>query len=325
MGHLSFDYLLDKQKRFSLKISVGVDRSKYGTSEDWLGMEKYRELAVMLALPAKGNRRMPLWIARGNTAACQIYINQLKLKVEDDTETVTDEGLSSCLPSMSTELAMHYDAKEEASTVRTFLRQFGRKLEREKVKTDQQISTASYLVDYGQVQRLREQTASVVDGKIVPAVDFNGRVVILGNTQWEATLDKYPVPPWQTEVAGVYFHASGTNTLIDGHLIELTEMGSLFLDVLSALVVAVGTLLLLDIKFRKKKVSEELVRWVVTWILIAGVAVMGCVLVRETRILWTDWLWICIALLIHGWMERRYNWAEYKWNHALKKARAAGV
>ncbi len=321
-----FERLLDLQQQFRpLKIFVGVDRSKYGTSEDWLGLEKYRELAVMLALPAKGNRRMPLWIARGNTASCQIYINMLKLKVEDDTETIPDEGLSSCLPSMSAELAIQYGTKEDPSRVRTLLRQVGRRLEREKVKPEQQISTASYLVDYGQVQRLREQTVSVVDGKIVPAVDFAGKIVILGNTQWEATLDKYPIPPWQTEVAGVYFHASGTNTLIDGPLIELTEMESLSLDVLSAIAVAIVTLLLLEIKFLKKRTSEELVGWVVTWILVVGLAVLGYGVVRETRILWTDWLWICVALLIHGWMERRFDWACHRVTHALKNARAAGV
>ncbi len=52
-------------------------------------------------------------------------------------------------------------------------------------------------------------------------------------------------------------------------------MESLFLDVLSAIVVAMATLLLLNIKFDEKSTSEELVGWVVTWIMIAGVAVDG--------------------------------------------------
>jgi CHASE2 domain-containing sensor protein len=169
------------------------------------------------------------------------------------------------------------------------------------------IRTASFLVDYGAVERLRGQTAIADvcggDVKFFPRTDFRGKVVILGNTQWETTLDKYPIPPWQREVPGVYFHSSGVYTLIQGALREPTKpLGEVLFDVLAVMLV---TALILGIeRALHNRFSEERIRWLAIWIVVIAVAFWGYWMIRSTRILWTDWLWVCLALLIHGWMER---------------------
>jgi CHASE2 domain-containing sensor protein len=171
-----------------------------------------------------------------------------------------------------------------------------------------QLKTEYYWVDYGAAQSLQDQLSQAAafgehaSLNINHAVTgFQKRVVLLGNTQWEVTPDKYPIPPWETETPGVFFHASGVYTLIKGPLRKITWEGQLVLDPLIVLLLA----FLLHRLWRKKKTATQKhsMRWSTNWVILLLIAVFGFGLVRTTRILWTDWLWACLAVLIQGWLE----------------------
>jgi CHASE2 domain-containing sensor protein len=302
-GPQFFDHLRD----LSTRVYVGADRTRYGMPAAWLGAAEYEDLAVALAIPAEDSRMMPLWIGRGDPTVCLNRIADL-VGLAASQRAASDQ--SSCLLSMSAALALQFHNLKAHSVY--LPNWFAQPIEITTVNKAQQISTASFLADYGAVNSLREHTSqAIVSGtdvilKVNPALTgLTNKIVILGYTRWETTPDKYYMLPWQREVPGVYFHASGVHTLIKGPLLEITSVGRAFLDVIFVAFVAL-CLSLLERRGQRigKFVAVDRMRFVIIWTAIFAAAILELCLVPLTRILWTDWLLVCVVLLIHGWLDR---------------------
>lgn len=306
-GPQLFDHLGERMTG-GLPVYVGADRTRYGKSEKWLGDADYKDLAVMLALRKEDNRKMPLWIGDPDVCLAQVANAQAAKKVGKISPKAAS-GQGDCLFSMSAALALQYLNREDLGPCGW--RCFAPSFERFTIDKALQIDTEFFVVDYGAVQRLVEQPRqAVLCGNHVllarnpTSPTLRHRIVILGNTQWEATRDKYPIPPWQKEVPGVFFHASGVYTLIKGPLREITPGWRAVLDVL---VVAMCVAVQQFVHRRFPRVEQDRVRWAAIWLVIVFVLALGSYywLLRSERILWTDWPWISITLLLHGWLDRQ--------------------
>ena len=318
-GPQFFDYV----RSLPQPVYLGVHRSRYGGSADWLGVEAYQNLAVNIVVPADDNREMPLWIRRGASEPCiQMAANLLGFRLDTEAHQKAARGGegTACLPAMSVALAQKYPDRE-AHPVRwpsSLVRPFHEEL----IDGQNRVYAGFFFPDYSPARYFLEQTSSAVvsDSDVQLALNPNlaglkGKIVLLGNTSWEKTPDKYPIPPWQKEVPGVYFHACAVYTLIKGPLLEITGGARLGLDLLlAAIILLVVSWLRLHYSGRTHdEVAAHRVHLVLTSLVILVVLAFGYWLVRFTRILWTDALLVSAALLCHSLLgkqaERGLNWA----------------
>jgi CHASE2 domain. len=171
-----------------------------------------------------------------------------------------------------------------------------------------QLHTAYFFVDYSAVDDLRTQTlAAVVSDHDVrlssPPGGLIGKIVMLGNIQWDSTLDKYPVPPWQIVTPGVYLHASAIYTLIEGPLLEITTAGRAVLDVFFAVGV-LGIVWGLRMYYaRQREVAAHRMNVLFTCLAVLAVFTLGYGFLQCTRILWLDFVLVSAALVIHSVIE----------------------
>jgi len=300
-GPQLFDHLLDLRT----PVFLGVGRTRYELPDQWLGAADYRKLAAAISISAEDNRKMPLWIGAGSVESCLAADADLVgVRVSDKSAE------STCLPSLGARLARRSRSREPH--VAFWPRWFASPLEEEVIQKEEPITTAYFPVDYGPAATLRDQTSSaILSGDGVRLVlnprltSLEGKVVLLGNTDWEVTPDKYPIPPWQRETPGVYFHACATYTLIKGPLLEVTGAGRVVLDVFFASLVLTGMSFLQGSKHKKSEhVAADRLRFLLTWLAIVIVTFCGYALVQTTRVLWTDWLLVDVVLLFHSWVER---------------------
>jgi hypothetical protein len=155
-------------------------------------------------------------------------------------------------------------------------------------------------------------------------VDLRGKLVLLGNTGWEKTPDKYPIPPWQKEAAGVYFHACAAYTLIKGPLFEITEGARIALDLLFAgvILLSVSWLRLYYSARTHDEVASHRVHFALTCVAIAVALIVGYGFVQYTRTLWTDSLLVSVALITHSLLERHLvkwgDWARFTASKILR-------
>jgi hypothetical protein len=298
-GPQLFDYI----QRLKIPVFLGVSRSRYDAPESWLGANEYKDLAVTISVPRDDNRTLPLWI--GNEECSATVAGLLGRK-----DLIPPAASAACLPSMSTALAQRYRGNKDRESCgwEWFARSSS-------IKPLDQKKAEYFWVDYGAAQSVQDQLSQATAlGEHASLninhalMGFQKRIVILGNTQWEVTPDKYPIPPWEAETPGVFFHASGVYTLIKGPLREITCEGRLLLDPGIGLVVGclglLGACLLHGRRLKEKSaVQKHSMRWWKNWAMIFLFAGLGVGFVRATRILWTDWLWACVAVLIQGWLE----------------------
>ena len=301
--------LFDHLHNLRIPVFLGVSRSRFASPQDWLGAEDYQKLAATIAVPKDDRRRMPLWIGRGDSEACLKMAADLmgiKPKLDEKRVNTGNAETATCLPAMSAVLARKYPNLEP-------YRALGPSwlldpLEEVTLDKGQQLHTAYFFVDYSAVDELRAQTLTAVvsdhDVRLSPTPgSLIGKIMMLGNTQWENTLDKYPVPPWQIETPGVYLHASAIYTLIKGPLLEITTAGRVGLDVFFAMGV-LGVVSGLRIYYsRQAEVAAHRVNVLFTCLAILVVVAFGYGFVQYTRILWTDFVLVSAALAIHSMIE----------------------
>jgi CHASE2 domain-containing sensor protein len=183
-------------------------------------------------------------------------------------------------------------------------------------------SVGLFVPDFSVARHLQEQTSgAMVSGNDVGLAlspmltSLQGKVVLLGNITWETTPDKYPIPPWNKEVPGVYSHACAAYSLIRGPLLGITLWARLGLDLLVAVVVFVCLSWWHHYYYSgmaEDAVVTHRVHFGVTALAAITVLAVGYGLVQYARILWTDFLLISVALvfqsLLAGQVEKGTQW-----------------
>jgi serine/threonine protein kinase len=309
-GPQFFEYL----QRLRIPVYLGVSRSRYSNSAAWLGAEEYRALAAGIAVSADDISKMPLWIGRGRSGPCL----ELADSVLGPAPEIRSRGYgaggkeTTCLPSMS--LALARSRLEHASEAPRWPSSLLKPFDEEPIDKATGTYAGFFVPDFSVANHLQEQTSrAVVSGDAVllalnPALtSLKGKVVLLGNTEWEATLDKYPIPPWHTEVPGVYFHACAACTLIRGALLGITTGARVGLDLLVA---TIALTCLAGWRCYRPDATTGKADWQpvhlgLTSFFVMTILMGGYGLVQYARILWTDPPLIAAALILESLLAPR--------------------
>jgi len=258
-------------------VFLGVDRRLHvPQSRDWLGSADYKPLAVTIRIPAD-RRRMPQWI-----------------KVR---------GADAQMDSLGAALAERYRVSlpETPSWWQPFLVRLS-------TLQSSQFSAGEFLVDYTAIDALRDTAIRALGPQDVEhqGPRFTGKAVLLGEVGHAALPDVFVAPGKSQPYAGALIHASSAYTLINGPLYQLTTIGRVWLDfwfVFFVILVLVTLRLWYEGK-GQKAVAVHRVQTLLTLVAVALVILAGAVLVNTTRVIWDDFLFVALALLLHLFFER---------------------
>jgi CHASE2 domain-containing sensor protein len=269
------------------KIFLGVQRGAAALNPaGWLGLADYKDLAANVEIPRKRDTpELVRW-------------SQPKANPEPDK-----------LASLSAALADAYREHEGAVEKQPgWLSVFGWMVENELQGGKDAFDAREYSVDYSFLQKLRDGNIPAVSAANIAGQDskLNGRIVLIGNADFEnLPPDSFVAPGQDQPIPGVYVHAAGACTLIEGPLYRVTEHGRIALDVLFALLVILSVAAI-RISFERsgEEVVESRLQFIMTALAVFAVIVAGALIVHWTRILWTDFLLVAVTLWIHPSLER---------------------
>jgi CHASE2 domain-containing sensor protein len=267
-------------------IVLGVYRARAAGPDSWLGLPRYRALAANIAIPLEGSNRTttraPRWTAPRSDGAS--------------------------LPTMAYALASAYRATAPAPSPSAWVRW----LADVPGSAASEDGPASSLVNYSKLAQLRHEMIATRTPQSVAEFKsfYRGRMVVLGDANDEESTDKFN-PPIGGVTPGVYFHAAAAYTFAVEPLYELKPVVRLLLDALLALPI----LLVSWLRHRPRRAAasptdsgyERLLRQADAWygaLAMAGVALLGVLLVGHFAIMWTDFVLVILALPIHRFVER---------------------
>jgi CHASE2 domain-containing sensor protein len=252
---------------------------------EWLGADRFARLATTVVVPRPTDllsvARLPRALTLPLTPPVVIDSMALRLAERKSGSNQRDGGLGAWLAAA-----------------------FPRAVVRERQAADTPLDASEYLVDYSALPRLVAETVRAEQTGRVDLPDIAGRVVLIGRAS--GAVDTFVVSNQPEPMPGVYVHAAGTQTLVDGSLFALTPAGRVWADVIVA-VLPIGTVLLVRLRRRgRRRPSNESDRLPdrLTLMSAAGVWLFGYAWVVSTGILWTDFVMVVGALLIHGPLER---------------------
>jgi CHASE2 domain-containing sensor protein len=296
--------LVENQK---VPIRVGVHDSLALGPEQWLRNSKYQVLASCVVVPnpdpGQSTRYMPEWLD----------VNYSK---------PVYEGITAHCPSLGVALI-----KATVTDVRWWLRWFAENSNRKTSEDQASLSAPLFLVDYSQLEVLSSSAKEIYDpdAKVPINVDVGGKIVLLGRTK--NTTDTFTVPGRpEKPYPGVFLHACAAYTLSTSSLLQLTSLGRAVFDVLFpvGIFVAVFWIRLRRLKKGEEDSTEdgfpELLSFIVTLILVVG----AIKFVRETRLMWDNFILVAVVLIVHPPLERAtreiHSWlsARYRsWRHVF--------
>ena len=297
-GHLPADdeYFLDaclqlKNPRGErIPTFVGIYESVARGPREWLGEERFGPLGALVAVPK----------SEGSEPTTRIPSS---LHFKGDSGEVTVSSLSSALG-------------RAAVTNETQRRWLGRLLnvhfpgmvESEMVREVKLMEAHEFDIDFG-------ATSAIIAGSIPAkrAADLEGKtsalrgkVVLVGRGSMGKANDQFSVPGQGAPVPGVYVHAAAVNTLLGTPLYTLTHAGRILADILAALV-PLGMMFAIEWSPRGLAASEsgakKFSRLLAVGMAVAIVA-FGYFWIDWTGIVWTDFLMVIGALLLHGPAEQ---------------------
>lgn len=319
-GPALFDFVLQHQQT---PIYLGVFRTQGFPPEQWLGGEAYTQLAAGVVMPPEpedpnAEECLPEHAATESVPGQRRYIARA---------IVSKHGR---LPSMSEMLYRRRQEREQSlrSRIGGLLPQWVREdlLEVTKEETICDVKLEEFLVDFSAHKTLRDTTVTFVDHalKLPPGVDLKGKLVLLGHTDVKGARDKFPLPGTNRLEAGVYWHASGADTLIRGVLVQPTKCGRHALDFVFYFP---GLALIVWRQLRSPQVDVHRLQSRITKWSAAGVLVVGLVFVHFIRLMWDDFIVIAVLLAAHPTLERWtigiYDWIRDRmttvWNRATEQ------
>jgi CHASE2 domain-containing sensor protein len=272
-----------------IQVFVAIFESVVRGPRRWLGEERFAEFAAYTLVPNPAQ----------HTSTTNM-IGGVELNV--DGEAVRCRSLADAVA--------HAGKRHEIER-----RWLGRKLhdmfssllERDLLTRGEHFTADEFTVDFGALSALRASAivAARPDDIARANRDLHDKVVFIGRGQTGRTTDVFTVPGESTPVPGVFVHASAAYTLMEAPLYRLTHVGRIVADVLAALI-PLGCVLLVRLRHIRRSPSEAAAQRLFTRVafLTAGLAfVFGYIVFERTGILWTDYLMVIAALLLHGPLE----------------------
>jgi CHASE2 domain-containing sensor protein len=274
-----FDHCLKIREEKGVPIFLGVNRTSRAPTDTWLGVPKYKELAVTIA--ARDNTtRMYRWIqAKGNPERLRALSAAL---AESHPQT---------LPKPPQWLAWAIRTTNEDAEPLDH--------------SETGFAFSDMLVNYSKLEAIRKGTISTITSQSVreEGTRFTKRLVILGDA--EEFTDAFCVTGRERPIAGVYLHACAAYTVVTEPLYEFKETVRLALDIILSFLIIMRVALIRFLHMREgqafawHKRQATFIKQAVIFVIVGGMA-----LVRFGEILWLDFFLVAFALLLHPSVER---------------------
>ena len=276
----------DGRRLDGVPIFLGVHRALFQPPEYWLGYPDDNGMAAALSMPQRDSRRLPRWYA-GPPYGDEVYLPSLAEALAEAYVA----GPGKALPgprrlARLVETIPSAPSGEHPSEVGGV---------EEEIKSPAPAGFRDGLspVNYSKLEELKRETLPVNmrNGKAVITGDFQGRIILLGDTDaTDVFTDPGPLQPFR----GVYLHACAAYTFTQQPLYEFRPPVRFWLDVILSIVLiaALYGLEVLDEVGQRRRQGRHLG--------ILGLTLfLGWLLLCWAGILWLDFIAILIALALH--------------------------
>lgn len=190
------------------------------------------------------------------------------------------------------------------------------------------VSNAQYaLTDYSFLPDLKRKVFSANEAATITANAgrLKGKIVLLGDAGLENGADTFVLPLLSDEpVPGVFLHACAALTEQQPPLRELTARGRILLDALlsGSILIVASIIRVWNVSRRAgNRLSPENVEALLFFLAAIFVIVGGLIVVRWTRLIWTDFGLVAIALLLHRWF---HSFLHHAWTISLLVGKELG-
>src|SRR5215813_4193689 len=283
-----FEFCQNVIKETGVPIILGIKRTIGDPAADWLGQERYQDLAASILVP-RDTRRMASLI-----------------KVEEETAPGDRERRITTVPTMSKRLAEIWGQQPDRPA-HALLLKLGLVERFSEQHLAYGVSPEDFLVDYGFLESI--ETIKATNSEVLHDQHDRifGKLVLIGDATLGKASDVFSVPGREQPSPGIFLHACGAYTLITAPLYELTHTGRVVIDVLLSAVILV-MLILVGLFYRTTKAREKAtheLRGILTLVTVVTAIVVGAVFVRVTRIMWDDFFLALILLVFHPSIEER--------------------
>lgn len=277
------DFCLKLKAEKNVPIFLGVGMMSGGKPEDWLGQEKYKELAATAFTKKGDTARIPVW-----------------LKAEPIAEK---------LFSISASLSRAYSKPQLPNGISWAIETTGEELPAMQRHLEENIEYADALINYSKLEEIRQSRLLTLSRNSVKEAGekFRHKMVLLG----DGTLDvDVFTPPGQSEpIPGVYMHACAAYTFAREPLYEVKPLVRFGADICLSLLMFGGVAIVRyrylngDKGFRAQQHRAVFIYLVGIVILLAAVG-----FVYWLGLLWLDFLLVAIALWLPPTFEKMIRW-----------------
>jgi CHASE2 domain-containing sensor protein len=169
------------------------------------------------------------------------------------------------------------------------------------------IEAELFLVDYGALEGFERYAVRAANREALlhNAQALKGKRVLIGDGSLNHQ-DLHSVPNRRQPVPGVFIHASAAWTLRYAPIYELTSAGRITIDFALASAIVLITFWSGPLLSRCwRELPEHQIERRVSWCVCGIAFLVGVVLVHWTRVMWDDFLFVIVGLLVlHGWVKQ---------------------
>jgi CHASE2 domain-containing sensor protein len=269
------DFCLDLKEKRGVPIFIGVGMTSAGAPREWLGQEKYQELAATALIQNENPAYMPVWVRAGPDAG-KLY-------------------------SLGASLARAYAAPRLSDRMSWAIETTDEGLPGTRRYLEGGVEYVDAPVNFGKLDALRQSRLFTLSGASVKESGerFRSKMVLLGDATLYKTMAVYTLPGESEPVPAVYMHACAAYTFAREPLYEIDPTVRLFADdCLSLLIFGVVGLT------RYRHVADgsrapavrhraALVRVAVLVVIVAAVVIF-----YSLGLLWLDLLLVALAVLL---------------------------
>lgn len=168
------------------------------------------------------------------------------------------------------------------------------------IKLPSGIESKETTIDYASLPWIKAEVLPVFSSDAFAKLDdkIRGRMVILGDKE-PSERDRFDTPAGR--LPGVYLHACAANTIATEPLYRLTVLGRLAIDLILAVTIFLFVRITLWVRsfFRHATGrAEGALNLIFTLAAILFVFLVSVVFVNRTRLLWTDFVLVCVVLAV---------------------------
>lgn len=264
-----FDDCLSLSEKTNIPILLGVYRT-YRQPYKWLGDDRYMRLAAVIGVPSiKDHDQTPHWIRVPNGFLLR--------------------SMSSGLAGVDVNASGTSDPRWSWARKSTSI-----------VKRGPDIESKETTIDYSPLRWIEAESLPVLNSDAYAKLEdkIKNRMIILGDRE-PSKGDMFQTSAGR--LPGVYVHACAANTIATEPLYRLTLLGRFTIDFVLALAIYLFvqiSLLVRTLFKRPPAYTENRLSVMFTALVIIFVLLISIVFLKRTRLLWTDFVLVCLVLVV---------------------------